>query len=179
LWSSTAEIRGKVILNDHYEGLKALFVDALGVQTLTLQMVHDELLRATPQKTMAELKTTVWSFNALLRTERNSLSSELLMQAKVFPVRHPNGSIELSPATIDFVIGDREYLIARFESKIKILDYTVEEVRQLKPFFEWTNLTTRYMSTAVIERTTLAPGVLHNIEMPKRDLKRKAYALLR
>lgn len=179
LWSSTAEIRGKVTLNDHYEELKALFIDALGVRTLTLQMVHDELLQANPQNTIAELKTTVWSFNALLQTERNSLDPELLLKAKVFPVRHPNGSIALSSAMLEFAIGDREYLSTRFDGKIKVLDYTVKEVRQLKPFFEWTKLTTHYLSFAVIENTMVSAGVQQVIEASRRDLKQKAYALLR
>jgi len=168
-----------VTLNDHYEELKALFIDALGVQTLTLQMVHDELLQANTQTTVAEIKTTVWSFNALLQTEKNLLDPELLLKAKVFPLKYPNGSTALSSATIDFAIGDREFLVARFEGKIKILDYTVEEVRQLKPFFEWTKLTTRFLSTAVKESTTVSAGVRQYIGVPKRDLKRKAYALLR
>jgi hypothetical protein len=168
-----------VTLNDHYGELKALFIETLGVQTLTLRMLHNELLQAKPHNTVAELKTTIWSFNALLQTDKDSLDPELLLRAKVFPVRYPNGDPALSSAEIDFAIGDREYLVTRFEGKIKILDYTVEEVRQLKPFFEWTKLTTRLLSIAVQENSMVSPGVQQSVGAPKRDLKRKAYALLR
>jgi hypothetical protein len=168
-----------VTLNDHYEELEALFIETLGVQTLTLRMLHNELLQAKPHNTVAELKIMIWSFNALLQTDKTSLDPELLLKAKVFPVRHPNGDTALSSARTDFAIGDREYLVARFEGKIKILDYTVEEVRHLKPFLEWTKLTTRLLSVTVQESSTVSPGVQQSIGAPKRDLKRKAYALLR
>lgn len=179
LWSSTAEIRGKVTLNDHYEELKALFIETMGVQTLTLQMVHDELLQAKPHNAVAKLKATIWSFNALLQTEKHLLDPKLLLKSTVFPVRYPDGSTTLSSANVHFAISDREYLLARFDGKIKILDYTVEEVWQLKPFFEWTKLTTRFLSNAVQENTTVLEGVQQPIRTSKRDLKLKAYAILR
>lgn len=179
LWSSTTEIRGKVTLNDHYEDLKEFFVGTLGVKMLTLQMVFDELTQPNPRKTTDEVKSTIWSFNELLQTEPTSLDPTRLLKACVFPIRYPNGTVTLSSATTEFAIADREYLDLRFRGLIKLLDYGMEDVRHLKPFFEWANLTRRYLSFAVRETTFVERGNTRPVTTPNRDLKRKAYALLR
>lgn len=104
-------------------------------------MVYDELLQTDAVSVISEIKSTVWSLNALLQTEQNLLDPGPLLEKKVFPVKDADGTRRSAFATTDFAIGDREYLIAQFADKIKILDYTVEEVRRLRPFFEWANLT--------------------------------------
>ncbi|KAK4038181.1 hypothetical protein C8A01DRAFT_17707 [Parachaetomium inaequale] len=179
LWSSTADIQGMVTLNDDYEELKDFFVDTLGVKTLTLQMVYDELLQLSPQQTADDVKRTVWSFNALLQTEPNQLDPERLRQAHVFPIRYPSGKRALGSADTDFAIVDREDLAARFRGRIKLLDYPLEEIRRLRPFLEWANLERRYLSACVKEIPSFSGGPSRRISTPNRDLKRKAHALLR
>lgn len=179
LWSSTTEIRGKVTLNDHYEDLEDFFIGTLGVKTLTLQMVYDELLQTSPQKTLEEMKGTIWSFNALLQTEPENVDPGPLLKACIFPVEYPNGTRVLSSADTQFAIIDREYLAARFRGRIKVLDYSLAETRSLSPFFEWTNLAPRYLSNSVKEITSVSDRNKGPISVPNRDLKRKAHALLR
>ncbi|KZF20943.1 hypothetical protein L228DRAFT_223072 [Xylona heveae TC161] len=179
LWSSTTEIRGKVTLNDHYEDLKDFFIKTLGVKTLTLQMVYDELLQTSPQKTLDEIKNTIWSFNALLQTESSHVNPEALLKASVFPIEYQNGAKTLTSASTEFAIADREYLATRFRGRIKLLDYNLADVRRLQPFFEWANLTYRYLSAAIREITSVSEGVKRPISVVNRNLKRKAHALLR
>ncbi|KAK5994782.1 hypothetical protein PT974_03165 [Cladobotryum mycophilum] len=179
LWSSTTEIQGKVTLNDHYEGLKDFFIDTLNVTTLTLQMVYDELLQIGSQRTVEEVKDIIRSFNALLQTEADKVDPAPLLKACVFLVDYPNGTVILRSADTEFAIADRNYLTDYFKDKIKLLDYDLEEVRQLKPFFEWANLTHRYLSVVVKEITSISDGVRRPISVSDRDLKRKAHALLR
>ena len=142
-------------------------------------MVYDELLQTDAVSVISKIKSTVWSLNALLQTEQNLLDPGPLLEKKVFPVKDADGTRRLAFATTDFAIGDREYLIAQFADKIKILDYTVEEVRRLRPFFQWANLTPPFLSNAVQGSATVSGGMRPSIAIPKRDLKRKAYALLR
>ncbi|KAK3941989.1 hypothetical protein QBC46DRAFT_257257 [Diplogelasinospora grovesii] len=179
LWSSTTEIRGKVTLNDHYGDLKDFFIDTLGVKTLTLQIVYDELLQTSPQTTVDEMKSAIWSLNALLQTEPDRVGPEPLLKACVFPVEYPNGVKALRTADTEFAIVDREYLATRFKGRIKLLDYSLEDVRRLKPFFEWANLTHRYLSVSVKNITSVLDGTRRPVLVPNRDLKRKAHALLR
>ena len=186
LWSSSAEIQGKAVLNDHYEDLKGFFVGKLGVQTLTLQMIYDELRQAHQQheRTVYDIKNVIWSFNSFLLSQTRQqpqLDPQPVLAARVFAVKYPGGEKRLLSATDnEFAIIDRDYMATGFEDKIKFLDYTLAEVRQLKPFLEWANLESRYLSRSVKEITSVSDGAsARNISTPRRDVKRKAYALLR
>ncbi|KAM7185751.1 hypothetical protein V8F20_011688 [Naviculisporaceae sp. PSN 640] len=187
LWSSTAEILGKATLNDHYEDLRSFFVDVLGVQTLTLQIVYDDLVESRPQRprTVNDIKNTIWSFNSLIQTEpdmRRQLDPEPVLKASVFPVRYPGdgGKRLVSAKDVEFAIVDREHLAGRFEGRIKFLDYDLAEVRRLQPFLEWCNLGHRYISRSVKEITSVSSGQTgRSISNSHRDIKRKAHAILR
>jgi hypothetical protein len=106
LWSSTTDIRGKVTLNDHYEDLKDFFIDTLGVNTLTFQMVYDELLETSSESTINETKSKIWSLNALLQTEGDDFDPDLLLEKSVFPVVYPDGMKRLTSAAMEFAIPD-------------------------------------------------------------------------
>ncbi|PIG82100.1 hypothetical protein AARAC_000013 [Aspergillus arachidicola] len=179
LWSSTTDIRGKVTLNDHYEDLKDFFIDTLGVKTLTLRMVYDELLETSSESTIDETKSKIWSLNALLQTEGDYHDPDLLLERSVFPVVYPDGTKGLTSAATEFAIPDREHLASQFRGRIKMLDFSLEEVRRLKGFFEWTNLTHRYLSGSIKELTSFSGETTQLISAPHRDLKRKAHAILR
>ncbi|KAB8254531.1 hypothetical protein BDV32DRAFT_132200 [Aspergillus pseudonomiae] len=179
LWSSTTDIRGKVTLNDHYEDLKDFFIDTLGVNTLTLEMVYDELLETGSESTIDETKSKIWSLNALLQTEGDYANPDPLLERVVFPVIYPDGTKGLTSAATEFAIPDREHLASQFRGRIKMLDYSLEEVRRLKSFFEWTNLTHRYLSASVKELTSFSGDTAQLISTPRRDLRRKAHAILR
>ncbi|KAM5345808.1 hypothetical protein ACJ41O_011669 [Fusarium nematophilum] len=178
LWSSETEIRGKVILDGCWESDKRLFVGKLGVKLLTLQMVYDEL-RQSPQSSTDEIKVAILSLNGLLQAERTLLDPEPIRKAKIFPVRYPNGTVVLSSVGVDFAIGDRDKLRTKFQDKISLLDFDLEDVRRLKPFFEWTSLQDRYLSNSVTERTSISSDPGRPISSRNRDLKCKAYYIAR
>lgn len=181
LWSSTTEIRGKVTLNDHYEDLKDFFIDTLGVKTLTLQMVYDDLLETSAHATLNDTKSKIWSLNALLDAEEDyvNLDPKPLLKRPIFPVVYSDGTKALRSEDTQFAITDREHLASRFRGKIKILDFSQEEVRQLKTFFEWASLSHRYFSVAVKELTSFSGETTRLNPWPNRDLKRKAHSILR
>ncbi|KAF4468849.1 ATPase-like ATP-binding domain [Fusarium albosuccineum] len=178
LWSSETVIRGKAILDGCWESDKSFFVDKLGVKLLTLQMVYDEL-RQSPQSSMEEIKVAILSFNGLLQAERTNLDPQPIRKAKIFPVRFPKGSIILSSVDVDFAIGDRDKLKAKFQDKINLLDFDLEDIRRLKSFFEWAGLQERYLSNSVRERTSIPIDLGCPISSRNRDLKRKAYYVAR
>ncbi|SMR45238.1 unnamed protein product [Zymoseptoria tritici ST99CH_3D1] len=76
-------------------------------------------------------------------------------------------------------VGDRDYLIKQFSGLIKLLDFEMEEVQDLRPFLEWTRIANRCLSVAVKERTFVGPGSTRPVVLSNLDLKRKAYAFLR
>ncbi|KAF9887222.1 hypothetical protein FE257_010476 [Aspergillus nanangensis] len=104
---------------------------------------------------------------------------DLLLERSVFPVVYPDGTKRLTSAATEFAIPDREHLASQFRGRIKMLDFSLEEVRRLKGFFEWTNLTHRYLSASIKEFTSFSGETTQLISAPHRDLKRKAHAILR
>ncbi|KAF2170402.1 hypothetical protein M409DRAFT_35953 [Zasmidium cellare ATCC 36951] len=180
LWSSTTDIRGKVTLNDQYEDLKDFFLDIVGVKLLTLQMVYDELLQTDSTTTVAEVKSAVWSLNALLQAERNSpLDVHALVKKKIFPISSPDGTTSLVSIDEAFSIGDREHLTTHFKHRIKMLDYDLFEIRQLATFLEWAGITSRCLSRSVKEMTSANDDKAQAMSVMALDLRYKAHAILR
>ncbi|KAF5532469.1 hypothetical protein FMEXI_12426 [Fusarium mexicanum] len=131
LWSSTAPIRGKVTLDEIYEDLKELFVAKLGVKSLTMQMVYDEL-RQSPESSVEDIKVALFSFNDFLQIEDGNWDPEPIRAAKVFPVVYPDGTTALRSMDVGFAIADRGNLRSKFSDQIALLDFELEDVRHGK-----------------------------------------------
>lgn len=142
-------------------------------------MVYDELLSTTSSSDVEDTKSAVFSFNSLLQTELEPLDARRIQEACIFPIRYPDGHTRLGSSVIDFAIGDRDYLLPLFSNRIKVLSYTMEDVRRLSPFFEWARLEKLYLSTLVEEDTPVAEGAQGPISSKIRDLKFKAHYILR
>jgi hypothetical protein len=142
-------------------------------------MAYDDLLEASSEATMDEIISKIWCLNALLPTDDTYVDPRPLLQKPIFPVLYPDGSKALRSTDTRFAIADREHLASRFRGKIKILDFTQEEVRSLKVFFDWANLSHCYLSASVRELTSISGDTTPCNPSPTRDLKRKAYAILR
>ncbi|CAH0025380.1 unnamed protein product [Clonostachys rhizophaga] len=180
LWSSTSEIRGKVTLNDDYDSLETFFTGTLGVQSLTLQMMYDELRHAGGQKSIDDIKNDIWSLNALLQTDRTHIDPVPLLREAIFPVKYPEGGLALRNIDAVFAVGDDRQLCGRLQSHINLLDYDFEDIRRLKPFICWVKLDERYLSQSVREFTRVSSSATRRpITEDKYDISRKAYAILR
>ncbi|OCK73843.1 hypothetical protein K432DRAFT_364328 [Lepidopterella palustris CBS 459.81] len=181
LWSSATQIRGKITISDHYASMKTFFVDFLGIATLSLRMVYDELkeMGASDRTTVTEVKETLWAFNSFLSAEKELPKPEPILNGRLFPVRYPDGHTELRSAETPFAIVDRKPLGDAFRGKAKLLDFTLDEVRRLKPFLQWARLEPSYLSTAVKEVSALEGDGQVPISSPERDIRKKAHALFR
>lgn len=180
LWASTTEIKGKVTLNDQYEDLQDFFVDVLGVNTLTFQIVYEDLLEVSRESTIHDVKSKIWSLNALLLTEEStSFDPKRLLGKPIFPVRFPGGSKSLESLDTQFSIGDRDHLVSKFQAEAKFLDFAQDEVRRLKPFFDWLDMTHLYISASTKRLTSFSGSTTPFMYSPNRYFKGKAHAILR
>ncbi|SMY20401.1 unnamed protein product [Zymoseptoria tritici ST99CH_1A5] len=179
IWSSSTSIKGKVTLQQDYEDLENFFVDIIGVKRLTLQIIDDEILGMGSETTITEVKSAVRCLNSVLQSSTEQVDREPLLRKSIFPFRLPDGSKTLANAGADFSVGDRDYLIKQFSGLIKLLDFEMEEVQDLRPFLEWTRIANRCLSVAMKERTFVGPGSTRPVVLSNLDLKRKAYAFLR
>ncbi|KAJ4117843.1 hypothetical protein NW769_002629 [Fusarium oxysporum] len=178
LWSSTAPIRGKVTLDETYEDLKALFVGKLGVKSLTMQMVYDEL-RQSPESSIEDIKVALFSFNDFLQSEDGNWDPEPIKTAKIFPVVYPDGTTVLRSMGVEFAIADRDNLRSKFSDKIALLDFDLGDIHRLKPLFSWLKIQERYLSKCVVETTAISGDSRVPISLQKRDLGLKAYQICR
>ncbi|KAF4959046.1 hypothetical protein FGADI_1924 [Fusarium gaditjirri] len=145
LWSSTTPIRGKVTLEETYGHLKALFVGKLGVKSLTMQMVYDEL-RQSPESNIEDIKVALFSFNDFLQSDEGNWDPEPIKTAKIFPVVYPDGTTALRSMDVEFAIADRDSLRSKFSDKIALLDFDLEDIHRLRPLFSWLRIQERYLS---------------------------------
>lgn len=179
LWSSSAPIRGKVTLDTHYSDLKTLFVNKLGVKSLTLDMVYDELTQDPPSNSQEDIKVAMLSLSNFLRDERTFLRPDRVRRAKIFPVKYGDNEVVLRSGDAHFAIADRAHLEERFRGRVALLNFDLEELQQLRPFFFWVGLADRFLSNSVREITSVAPDSGRPLRVLNRELSRKAYYILR
>jgi len=181
LWSTTTQIHGKVAINFQYKGLKSLFVDKLLVKTVDVDMVYQELLGVPsrqPPATVSEVKELLMTLNSFLSSGAHPPPPNKLLQEKIFPVKWPQGKVELASAQLEFAVVDREGSFDVFRDRVKTLDFSLQEVCRLRPFIAWSGLEERCLSKTVMEVSRIEGRESHAIS-PTRDIKKKAYGLLR
>ncbi|KAL3476148.1 hypothetical protein BJX99DRAFT_270598 [Aspergillus californicus] len=179
LWSTVTDIKGMVALNDLYEDLPNFFIELLGVRTLTIQMVYDKLIQQAGDSPVEDVKETIWLLNSYIQDEQDVPNNKALLKSKVFPVAHPNGSVRLCSAAVDFAVTDRKHLFDWFSGKAKILDFDVDDTARLEPFIRWTGLDSRYLSSTVKEISALCGDSHRPLSSPGREIAPKAHGLLR
>jgi hypothetical protein len=181
LWSSPTRIRGKAILDEYYEHLRGFFVETLGVKSLTLQMIYDDL-RQEGRTDIDKLRDDLLTFSSFLQEEPEAakkLNARPILQANIFPVRYANASPELRTAQADFAIGDRQYLTDHFKDQICLLDFKLKDIRPLGALIRWAGLENRYLTRLVDEKTFVSDGAEGRIGSIGRDVSHKAYHILR
>ncbi|KAL3459177.1 hypothetical protein BJX64DRAFT_265188 [Aspergillus heterothallicus] len=180
IWTPVTEIKGKIQLHSAYEDLADFFIEFIGVPTLTLQMVYDKLVsegngRTSPQK----VKETIWLLNSYLENEKDRPDPVQVHRSEVFPVRYPNGAVELCSSSVDFAVNDRVNLSSWFTSKAKFLDFDVNQIARLEPFLKWTGLDARYLSSSVKEISAVCGEAHKSLTSPSWNIAEKAHGLLR
>lgn len=180
VWSTAARLRDMVSLNSEYEDLQDFFVDTLGVKPVTLKMAIDELKEAGSRQPVSveEVKASLLTVNSLLCSEFDPRQSEL-MESKIFPVRYSKKKVKCLSKRTHFFIGDRESLRSPFDDHVRFLDFNLEQVVQLQPFFNWARIEDRYISRCVTELTSIQDSDVHPISKRRLEFRHRAHGLLR
>ncbi|XXH01558.1 hypothetical protein Hte_007918 [Hypoxylon texense] len=176
LWSSTSTpIRGKVNLSDTYDPeFETFFVDVLGVSRLDASLIYGELLGLKPaDANLQHVKDLIWNLNSLLE-----IGAPKFSKLPLLPLRSGDSKY-LRLFDSEFAILDRKALDPVFSDKVTLLDFTVQEVCQLKPFIKWAGLEDCYLSRLVKETSTLHSSDKLPISDASQDVRRKAYGLYR
>ncbi|KAF5722941.1 hypothetical protein FMUND_2298 [Fusarium mundagurra] len=157
LWSSNTDLCGMGTLDDTYELLRDFFVEKLGIESLSLRILYNRLIKS-PKCEPQQMKEAIFILNDFLRSEPAFLDPQPVRNAEIFPVRDPDGSVSLRSVETDFAIGDNDNLRISFEKHISVIDFDLREFHRLKPFFRWLKLESRYLSRLVREDVTVVVG---------------------
>ncbi|KAG6368208.1 hypothetical protein INS49_002409 [Diaporthe citri] len=183
LWSRSAKVRGKVILNEHYERLESFFIDVLGVETAKVELVHDELIRlgSSSDASAVDVRDRITSLNSILvdMDFADYPDATMLIEANILPIRKPDQTVSLASAKTDFVIIDRAHLGEIFAPQVRTLDFSVEEVRRLDPFIKLLRQDRKRLSEVVREVTAVDEGDKQPLQCRQRQIGPKAHALYR
>ncbi|KAI1385608.1 uncharacterized protein F4822DRAFT_413682 [Hypoxylon trugodes] len=181
LWSAPTSIRGKINLSTIYDAeMEKFFVEKLGVQRLDGAVVYNELLRLNVEEaSVDQIKDLFWTLNSQLELAPLNKPAEDLLQKPILPIRNCNGQVTLNSSDVEFAIVDRDRLHDMFGGKMKLLDFTKNEICHLGALIKWAGLEDRYLSWMVKESSDLDSGVKIPISDPTQDVSKKAYGLLR
>ncbi|RYO86238.1 hypothetical protein DL764_009033 [Monosporascus ibericus] len=179
LWSRPAPIRGRVNLSTEYNAsFEEFFVNILGVRRLEASIVYSELLALSAEEaTVTHVKDLMWILNSQLEIEPLDCSPQDLLRRPILPVRGVDGRVSLQPEDAGFAIVDRKRLGEIFHDDIPFLDFTIHEIRQLKPLLMWASLEDRYLSRLVRETSALESRGTFSISESKQDIRRKAHGI--
>ncbi|RYP77160.1 hypothetical protein DL770_007110 [Monosporascus sp. CRB-9-2] len=176
LWSRPTAIRGRVNLSTEYNAsFEEFFVDILGVRRLEASIVYSELLALSAEEaTVTHVKSLLWILNSQLEMEPLDCPPQNLLRRPILPVRGVDGRVSLQPEDAEFAIVDRKRLGEIFHDDIPFLDFTINEICQLKPLLMWASLEDRYLSRLVRETSALESRGTFSISEPRQDIRRKA-----
>jgi hypothetical protein len=130
--------------------------------------------RQTPdKKDMHQEMVNICAFNP------KAADLKCLLDCKCLPIRRESGEINWihCESSEDFAIVDRRTYGAVFENKINMLDFSLEEVHQIREILVGLGLEHKFLSEAVKEDTYAEGGVI--LQRLTADIRRKAYAIAR
>lgn len=125
------------------------------------------------------IKEFITSFADEVRVLIPKFPAEPIRQTKIFPVRNPDGDVWLRSLDTDFAIANRQGLRRNLQDHIRILDFDLEDVRWLWPFFQWLEIEDRYLSRCVKRSATVSEDGAASEEVDPWDLRLKAYHITR
>lgn len=180
LWNCTVAISGRVPLDKVYPKLKIFFVDKMGVMTMNINVLVQELARtakATTGPDFEEIKRIMLAIGQLLAADPNvKVNAEFLKTLKktpFLPARCPD-DVRLLSIDQHFFVNNHKRYGEIFRGKARIVDFGHEEMSLLHPFYELLGIQHRYLSTQVSSATTVHKSAPNQ---PIRDFVRdRAYA---
>jgi hypothetical protein len=171
---------GRVSLCGFYELLEDFFVGFLGVRRLNLSFAVEILRETASSADISDdsFKELIRIVNSLLPSDPDFETAEIAGD-RIFPVKFPSGEVQRVSRATYFFIPDRAPLRRLFERKLRFLDFSLEEVAQLRPFLSWTGMSPRYISMRVTEITSVQVGNEAVLCRAKRQLSCRANGFLR
>lgn len=181
-WSSPYPIAGYVDLQSTYPKHENFFTKRLGVKRVSLPMLIREVEKMAGQKypKIADIQLRLVEVGRILAKndfDQDTLEAlESLRKVSFLPKRLTEGKRALVGIEDDFAIIDNPRYGKALADHGILLDFDIHETQMMHVMFQHYGLTSRYLSVAVNEQSTISGDSLENFSM-SRLLQVKAYAL--
>ena len=183
IWNDPVNVPGRPPIQSVYPRLKAFFVDRLGVETVRVELLVDQILRFSKRDIpdIGSIKENMRVLSMMLVTEDNlvGLTSsprwKRLQEARFFPVRNVDGEVQLASISDEFFVMDNKRFEDAFQGRLKMLDFSVEDLMTMDTIFRALSITSRYISGQVQTETIVEQSTPH--DSLTQDLQRRSYAL--
>lgn len=181
LWTSPVQIEGRAIIGSSYpDELKPFFFERLRISPASLSTLVEGLRSlAEGQPSLADVNQMIWAINAM-GPKQSDLDP--LVLCNILPVNEtgpsPSGRISLQNCQSNFVVIDRMKLAEIFRGHVGFLAFSLEEVRQLEPFFQALGLSKKYLSSVCKEETACNEDGVLDVNLTE-NFRNRAYDLLR
>lgn len=177
MWTDDTRISGKIALIRHYADLQAFFVQRLGVEEPDIDTYITELQLLTTNYQTPPLEKVKGLIKEINSFEPRTGALDRLTSSNILPVKGLDDKTGLSTTSDLFAIVDRSGYGSAFQGKVPVLDFSIEDVRDLRPIISALNLEGRYMSRLVIESSEVKDS--SRKENLSSRVQKRAYALLR
>ncbi len=177
LWTDDTKISGKVALSGHYDDLQAFFVQRLGVEEPDIDTYITELQLLTADEQTAPMNKVMGLIKEINSFGPSVGALDTLKPSNFLPVQGADAKTSLKKTSDLFAIVDRPEFALAFRGKVPVLDFDMEEVRELRQTIQALHLEDRYMSRLVVESSTVKDSSKE--ELLSNSVQKRAYALFR
>lgn len=174
LWiDEKIRISGKASISKVYVSLEAFFTQSLEVSRPEISTYVKELQSAAGRVDHVDEIRNLMRYISSMAPKTSSVQS--LRKSSIFPVRLPDGTLQLSNAEADFAIADRQEHYDAFSSEVIMLAFSLHEIRDCGDFLQAMDLGKRYTSKAVEEQSSESGS---RLDQTLTDFfRQRAYAL--
>jgi hypothetical protein len=178
VWASAARIGRQFGISVPYNRLQHFFVGILSIQTPTTSTYVEQLRMLAEERppNVHEIKTAIENINRLQPTNTDLDS---IRHLRCLPVKIADGRAELASTASQFFVVDRIEYGTAFRDKVPIMDFSLEDIRRLRPFLDALELGDRYMSLAIEETTTVQQPASEPSTILTRAFRQKSKAFYR
>jgi hypothetical protein len=171
------QLPDKVSIATVYKKQAPLFVSILGVEKPTLAM-HIRALQDKAKPIARSRHEILRAILLICAFDPTPTDLKSLLTCACFPVKTSGGNAAWYSSRDQFAVVDRKEYGDIFSGRIDILDFSLEEVHQMRSFLVALGLESHFMSVAVKEETQTS-GVATPDNVLTREMRKKAYAICR
>lgn len=188
VWNHTDEVLSRVPLERTYPRLRDFFVNTLQVQTMSADLLIQELKVAVDSvgsgtvmknEQLTQIKKLMIGLGRTLASDPEDTVSKENIQAlrktAFIPVQCNGEPVQLARINGEFFINDHERFGNAFGGKVRMADFTFSDSTSLQPLWALFDLEHRYLS-AHVEMMTVVNSSVESRELTEH-FRARSYAL--